>query len=119
MAKNRPAGGIGSRQVTSSKSGRKVEPKGSGINPGYAGQIGIALGNKAMDGGGKKLTKAGEPMKTPGYASPQGVNVNAKPNVMARGTQSCHGPVAGSAPTRGVDILNQFEPDSASVAPRK
>ena len=38
--KNKPAGGIGSRVVTDSKSARKIEPRAQGIRPGAAAQIG-------------------------------------------------------------------------------
>ncbi len=58
------------------------------INPAGVSQIGSAMGNHST-GSAKKLTKAVEPIRAgEGYATPSGANINARPNVMARGTQA-------------------------------
>jgi hypothetical protein len=116
--KNKPGGGMGSHQVHSSKSARKVEPRSQGIRPGAAAQIGRALGNHAQDAGAKKLNPV-IPARTQGYNKPMRANVNAKPNVMARGTQGMHGPPAGKPAPQGRDIMNDFGRDSPIVSTRK
>ena len=116
--KNKPAGGLGSRVVTDSKSARKVEPHAQGIRPGAAAQIGHALGNHAQEAGAKKLNPV-IPARTPGYNAPTGANTNSNPNVMARGTQAMHGPPAGKPAPQGRDILNDFGRDSAGVRGRR
>ncbi len=118
MARN-AGGGLGSRVVTNSKSARKIEPRAMAINPRGVSQIGSAMGNHATDSG-KKLTRAQEPIGAgSGYNKAVGANNNAKPNVMARGTQAMHGPVAGKPAPQGRDILSDFGRDSPIVGTRK
>ncbi len=118
MAKSGAGGGINSRVVKSGLGARKVEPKGGGIRPGHAAQIGQALGNHAQDAGAKKLNPV-IPARTQGYNAPSGANTNSKPSVMARGTQGQHGPVAGKPAPQGRDILSDFGRDSPIVGTRK
>lgn len=80
-------GGIGSNKVKSGAVGRKVEPRAKGLHPGAVAQIGTALGNHATTSGGKILTKAIIPARLPGYNTPTGVNLNAKPVVHPSGGQ--------------------------------
>ena len=88
MAKGRSnaGGGIGSNKVKSGAVGRKVEPRAKGIHPGHVAQIGTALGNHAT-GKGKPVTGAIIPARLPGYNTPTGVNLNAKPVVHPSGGQ--------------------------------
>ena len=77
------------------------------------------MGNHATDSG-KKLTRAVEPIRAgSGYNKAVGANNNAKPTVLARGTQATHGPVAGKPAPQGRDILNDFGRDSAGVRGRR
>ncbi len=112
-------GGIGNRTIKHSQGGRKVEPRSHGITPGHAGQIGTALGNKAQETGSKKLNPV-VPPRIGAYSPPVGANTNAKPTMYGNcGTQSQHGPVAGTTKPQGRDILSEFGSESPSVGPRK
>jgi hypothetical protein len=90
------------------------------------------LVNHPTDGGGKTLRGGVEPMMSgklvrPGQ--PEMGNTLAAATVCGvggsrtlygqAGTQSQHGPVAGSTKPAGKDILNSFGPDSAIVSERK
>src|SRR5262245_30983102 len=99
MATNHKAGGgLHSRQVVQ-KPVRTGAPA-SGINPGYAGQRGMALGNRAMEG--RSANRAAEPMNTTApYSAPLGNEVagnvgrggpGAGRTVHASGSQAQHGP---------------------------
>ena len=123
MAKSgmsRAGGGINSRVVKSSASGRKVEPKSRGISPAGVSQIGSAMGNHSMDNA-KVLRGAVEPIVSgPGYNLAKGANVNAKPTLYGNcGTQGTQGPVAPGIPMKRTDILSGFGPDSPIVSGRK
>ena len=117
--KNKPAGGLGSRVVNNSKSARKVEPRAMAIDPRGVSQIGQAMGNHATeqwqeaDQGGRAYPRGS------GYNTAVGANNNAKPTVLARGTQATHGPVAGKPAPQGRDILSDFGRDSAGVRGRR
>jgi hypothetical protein len=113
MAKNKPAGGLGSRVVTkqSVRNGmpaRNQSPRG-------VSQIGSSMGNHATEGGGKTLKGGVEQVQRgviPGVGSVKLGNEVAKnvggggPGtgrvVMGCGTQGMHGPAApGNPPPRG------------------
>ena len=117
---SRAGGGINSRVVKSSASGRKVEPKSRGISPAGVSQIGSSIGNHSMDNA-KILTKGVIPVVSgPGYNLAKGAQNNAKPTLYGNcGTQATQGPVAPGIPTKRTDILSGFGPDSPIVSGRK
>lgn len=105
-------GGLGNRKVTH-YAAPKAEPRAQGIRPGHAAQIGASLGNKAMESGTKRLDPAVKP-KIPGY-NPVGptdnvraVGVGGGRTIHHCGTQSQHGPAAGTNKAQGRDILSDF-----------
>jgi hypothetical protein len=130
MAKsNRPAGGLGSRVVV--RPGVRVGAPAREQRPAGVSQIGSSIGNHATEGP-KILRKGVEPVRGAPIAG--GLNVKlgnevAKNvglggpgkgrEVMRSGSQSTHGPVAGTSKPAGREILNAFGPDSASVRGRK
>jgi len=108
---SKAGGGIRSNQNV--RPPQRLGAAGRGVTPGYSGQLGSALGNKAMNDA-KRLTKAAEPMTTRGNPSVKLGNEVAAATVCGPGGsrtiygtagQGQHGPVAGTVrpPGRGFD----------------
>lgn len=128
MAKsNRPAGGLGSRNVKNVN--QRLGSNARGVTPAATGQIGSQLGNHATDSG-KILHGARSPLLTSmpaGGGSRLGNAVAGSTTqgpggsraAMKSGSQGQHGGVAGSPKPQGRDILSEFGPDSSSVAGRR
>src|SRR5262245_59691079 len=116
---HKAGGGLHSRQVVQ-KPVRTGAPA-SGINPGYAGQGGMALGNRAMEG--VRADRAAEPMRGPApYSAPLGNEVagnvrkggpGAGRTVHATGSQVQHGPATAAVnkPSLPKDILSHYGPE--------
>ena len=84
---------------------------GTRINPRGVSQIGSSMSNHSMDSGGKKLTKAVEPVRgasMPDHrlgnetAKAAGQGPGAGRSVMRSGSQAQQGPVAGRSHRRAV-----------------
>jgi hypothetical protein len=126
MAKNKPAGGIGSRVVvkpTIHFAGQSAK----GIAPGHAAQIGEAQGNRAMEKqtnyrGDPKFAAApftsGVPLGNEKALDVGGGGPGTGRVVYGCGVQAQHGPVAGKPAPQGRDILNDFGPNSPGVKGR-
>jgi hypothetical protein len=103
MAKRNAGGGHGSSVVKNNRDGRKVEPRPRAVSEAAVSQIGSQMGNHVTEMGAKMKAWGGsEPLYSGrGYSAPTGANVNTKPAVMKSGSQSQHGPVAGTRPQPG------------------
>ena len=97
----------------------KSEPRAQGYRVPAISQIGQSLGNHTTERTGTVKGGVERPAKTAGYNAPPGVNLNAKPNVLACGSQAQHGPVAGTTKPAGRDILGSFGPESAGANERR
>ena len=119
MARN-AGGGLGSRVVTNSKYCQEKSNPGRWRSTREASRRwAAAMGDPATDSG-EETTRAQEPIGAgSGYNKAVGANNNAKPNVMARGTQAMHGPVAGKPAPQGRDILSDYGRDSPIHGTRK
>jgi hypothetical protein len=86
----------------------KVEPRAKGVSPGGVSQLGEHVGTrKAQEpmyqGKGFNSAKAGQPNNM--VSGPGGGRT-----VMATGSQSQHGPAAGTAPPPSKDTLSEYGP---------
>jgi len=121
MAKS--GGGITSNKLV--HPGVRTGAPREGINPGYAGQIGGALGNKVMNQG-KPVTGAAEPMYgVAPYKSALGNEVAGNVGkggpgtgrtVHRSGSQAQHGAATGNVgkPSLPADILSHYGPERRS-----
>jgi hypothetical protein len=116
---SKAGGGINSNKKV--EVGVKTGSARSGVNPGFAGQIGPALGTHIMDG--KEVRGAPVPMKTAAQPYPSklgnevALNSGQRPGqgrtVHGRGSQGQHGGVAqGEGVAKGRDILSGYGPES-------
>src|SRR5262245_2331988 len=120
MSNHRPGGGAASNKVVT-PSVRTGAPAG-GVRPGYAGQIGTALGNRAMEG--VRADRAAEPMRGPApYAARLGNEVAGNVGkggpgtgriVHASGSQMQHGPATAAVnkPSLPKDIMSHYGPET-------
>src|SRR5262245_50244041 len=114
----------GNQGISSNKlvtPGVRTGAPAQGVNPGYAGQLGGALGNRAMD---RPAPRAAEPMHTAApYKSALGNEValnvgrggcGAGRTVHASGSQAQHGAAtaAVSKPSLPADILSHYGPET-------
>ena len=97
---------------------RSGPPRASVVSPAGAAGIGVAVGNHAE---GKTVSAPKQPLYTgtkPGVPAGNAVALNVGKGgpgagrvVHATGSQSQHGPAAGTPEPQGRDILSDFGPD--------
>jgi hypothetical protein len=124
---SKAGGGVRSNKVHS-QGVRTGKPRHA-VNPKWTSQIGSALGNHATNRTGMMPTsKVVERYRAgPAIASELGntraLNVGGGGpgkgrQVYATGSQTVHGPAAGTPKPQGREILREFGPDSAGVKGR-
>jgi hypothetical protein len=97
---HRPGGGIASNKVVE-RSAPKAEPRAHAISVEAVSRYGTAQGNHVMDRGGRELpVPSGKLVHGPGYEAkgptPTVPGVGGGRTVQHCGSQSQHGPVAGT-----------------------
>jgi hypothetical protein len=113
--KSKSGGGITSNKLTSRAGHTPARHQGVTVHSNMdISRIGQQTGNHATDSG-KTL-----PNKPQSAVHFQGAGANTRPtaNVHGCGSQSQHGPVAGTTKPAGRDILGSFGPDSPNVRGR-